>query len=315
MSRPASPYDRALVESALDVRGKDTGGGRRRAPCPLCERVRGKADAKLSVYQHADGGWVCFRCGVTGWLPWATPSLRRPRAESTITLDAEGAPWRRPPTGFVPIYDLPALDDPAFDLHRAYVEHRGVDAAVARALFLGGCPSGFLADHIVVPVLDDSTSPPTWNGWVARVLYPSGDPGDPIYREPAGAPKGTYLYRQSVLRQPSDVPALIVEGVFDTMPLHPNAAATLSKMSPALFRLIVAECRASGRPVVFVPDGDAWRDGDAYAQAARAAGVQSGCVRLPPRVDPDEIPPEVTEAAAVESLTARFPVLVGDHDL
>lgn len=312
MTRRASDYERALVEAALDVRGKDTGGGRRRAPCPMCERVRARADAKLSVYQHADGGWVCFRCGVTGWLSWATPRARAPAEVARPTIVGEA--WKRPPAGFVPVFEGEAEDDPAFDLCRDYVAHRGVPREVARALHLGATPSGFLRDHVVVPVLEDSPTGREWHGWVARTLRPA-EPGAPTYREPVGTPKGTFLYQQSALRAGSSVPAIVVEGVFDVMPLYPNGAATLTKMSPALFRVILAECRASGRPVVFLPDGDCWRDGDAYALAARAAGLRAGSVRLPPRTDPNEVPAELMEGAALDALASPHPVRIGTDDL
>lgn len=311
MTRRTSAHERALVEAALDVSGRDTGGGRRRAPCPLCEAMRARRDTKLSIYMHADGGWTCFRCGAGGWMPWADRS--KPREKVTLA-HGDGLTWRSPPPGFVPLIGEDwEPDDPAFDAHRAYLRHRGVDPSTAKALFFGAVPTGYLRDHVIAPVLDETTDPPTWNGWVARRLHPSDDPFEPVYREPPGAPKGSYLYRQSALRQPSGVPVLIVEGVFDSTPFYPNAAATLTKTTPRLFRLIVDEARASGRPVVFVPDGDAWRLGDAYAMAARAEGIAAGSLRLPPRVDPDEINPDVIVGAAYESLDAAYPVPVGDH--
>ena len=90
----------------------------------------------------------------------------------------------------------------------------------------------------------------------------------------------------------------VVEGVFDAIPMWPDGIAALGKVTGEQFTLLCA----SRRPVVFIPDGDAWRAGDGLMLALRAAGVDAGCIRLPPRVDPDEIPVGTLRAAGEVAL-------------
>lgn len=305
-----STSDYALVTGVLTQRARHTGSGRSRVGCPLCERIRGKADTKQSLYLHADGGWVCFRCGAAGWLPGTGRSAIVARPETRTTF-LDGEEWRRPPEGFLPLYEGAGLESLALDLHRAYVAARGIPDTIGRLAHLGGCVSGRCSWSVVAPVLDNRTTPATWSGWVARTIYPPEDPWSPIYREPRGCPKGTFLYRQSILDEESSSPVYVVEGVFDALPLWPDGVAALGKVTGPQFSIL----RASKRPVVFVPDGDAWRAGDGLALALRAAGVPAGCVRLPPRIDPDEVLPGALRDAAIESLASWVPVEVSTADL
>lgn len=307
-----SSGDYALVTSVLTQRARNTGSGRARAGCPLCERIRGKADTKQSLYLHADGGWVCFRCGAAGWLPGTGSSSRALQVRpETRTAVLDGEEWRQPPAGFAPLYEGDGLASLALDIHREYIAARGISDTIGRLAHLGGCVSGRCAWSVVAPVLDDSVTPPVWSGWVARTIYPPENPWEPVYREPLGCPKGTFLYRQSSLFVETDSPVYIVEGVFDALPLWPDGVAALGKVTGAQFSIL----RGARRPVVFVPDGDAWRAGDGFAFALRAAGVPAGCVRLPPRVDPDEVLPGALRDAALESLLRWSPVEVTTADL
>ena len=43
------------------------------------------------------------------------------------------------------------------------------------------------------------------------------------------------------------------------------------------------------RPIAIVPDGDAWQDGWILAARLRFLGLRAGYVRLPPKMDPDEV--------------------------
>jgi len=313
MDRPKlSSADRALMVSALSVRGRDVGNGRKRAPCPLCERLRGKADHKLALYLHADGGWTCFRCGATGWLDGSRTSYGTHVRSALRTQVLGDAEWTRPPEGFTPLFDGAGVGSSAFSMHRAYLDVRGVSPEIARLAGLGACPTGRLAWHLIAPVFrEDPEALPdravaTWNGWVARDLFPEAHPGSPLYREPRGVPKGTFLYRQHALAIESSTPVYVVEGVFDALALWPDGVATLGKTTGRLFELL---CGAR-RPVVFVPDGDVWAQGDSYAMALRAYGVPAGSVRLPPRCDPDEVAEDVLRDAGMASLTAHYPVPV-----
>ena len=315
-----SRADRALVEAALSTSARDTGQGKTRVGCPLCERIRGKTDTKQSLYLHADGGWVCFRCAAAGWLPgtgsnaggaWAGHVGIDARTEVLDPTQADA--WKHAPEGFTELYDDAGLESRSLQFHRDYLAHRGIDPHVAKLARIGGVVSGRLAGHVVVPVFAPIVRGVTadreldqWWGWVARTLYPSPNPYAPVYREPAGAPKGTYFYRGEILAIETSSPAFVVEGVFDALPLWPDAVACLGKVVGAQFSLLCA----SRRPVVFIPDGDAWRAGDGLMLALRAAVVRAGCLRLPPKTDPDEIPVHVLRAASEASLSAWESVYV-----
>ena len=277
MARRLSTPDWRLCTAVL--RGVARSGGRHRVPCPLCERTRGKSDTKESLYLHADGGFVCFRCGAAGFMPGATPrQYTAPQASTTAAV------WQRPPDGFTLLYDGEGMLDPRFGPHRTYLETespkgRGLDPNVARFSYVGGILRPRPA--VVVPVLDPTGK--YWQGWVARDLHPTA--GWSPYRYPQGMPWHTYLYGQDILGEASSFPAFVVEGVFDRMALYPHGVATLGKPTGNHIAILAR----SKRPVVFCPDGDAWGPAEWHAYTLRLVGVRSGAIRLPPRVDPDEV--------------------------
>lgn len=218
---------------------------------------------------------------------------------------------------------------------RRYVETRraraddteGLDRAVVMAAGLGACVSGPLAGYIVAPVWapvpppgDGQTAPHgatpggAWWGWVARLVVPHPDPAraaqQPTYRFAPGMPWHVYLDGEDILDTRTDVPAFVVEGFFDRLHLYPDGVATLSKpTTPQLERLA-----RSRRPVVFIPDGDAWEAAVYHAAMLRARGVPSGVVRLPPQVDPDEVPEGVLRDAGWLAVRSAEPVYLAACD-
>jgi hypothetical protein len=54
--------------------------------------------------------------------------------------------------------------------------------------------------------------------------------------------------------------------------------------------------------VVFVLDGDAWVKGQASAMTLRLNGKKAASVRLPPTLDPDDLPAQVVHDLAMKSL-------------
>jgi DNA primase len=110
------------------------------------------------------------------------------------------------------------------------------------------------------------------------------------------------LWNHAALEQDDGAPVLVVEGVLDAVPYWPDAVATLGKLTHAQS----ASLRATSRSVVFVPDGDAWMDGRAAAMELRLRGKTAGWVKLPPRIDPDQVDREWLRAAARESLEAAL---------
>lgn len=224
------------------------------------------------------------------------------------------------PDGAIAPEALAAVRADALVPFRRYVETRraraddtvGLDTGVARASGLGACVSGPLAGYVVAPVLSPCGT--AWWGWVARLVVPHPDPDraaqQPTYRFAPGMPWHTYLDGEGILDVRTDVPAFVVEGFFDRLHLYPDGVATLSKPTAAQLERLAR----SRRPVVFVPDGDAWEAAVYHAAMLRVRGVAAGVVRLPPRVDPDEVPEGVLRDAAYLALRSAGPVALAPDD-
>jgi DNA primase len=118
------------------------------------------------------------------------------------------------------------------------------------------------------------------------------------YLYPKGTQRGRLLYNHDALSVETDIPLMIVEGVFDTFPFWPHAAAVLGKPS----HLQVAALIQAKRPIAVVLDGDAHDESLALSLRLQFEGVRAGCVKLPPRKDPDEMNKEDLLRAARECI-------------
>jgi DNA primase len=112
--------------------------------------------------------------------------------------------------------------------------------------------------------------------------------------------RGTSLFNHTALLQETDVPLIVVEGVFDAIPHLPHAAALLGKPTDDQIALLAT----TQRPVAFALDGDAWEEGWAWAEHLRFKGVHAGSVKLPPGKDPNDISPTWLARKAKESIKA-----------
>jgi len=273
----------AVAEAARSAR-PNSAGTYGSANCPACIDRAGKVDRKMSLRVNLYTGWYsCYRCGVRGCIevpeekrmlaPIAGPRL--PRATEPATLVA-------PPEGFLPLWKEPGITSVGAEPAREYLRSRGlVDTEVWRSVGIGCCLSGKTAGRVVVPVLTETGG---WLGWVARAWRPgSWRP----YLNARGMVIGTTgnLFNEAALREATEAPVLIVEGVFDALALWPMAAAVLGKPTTAQ----VQTMRTAARPVVIVLDGDAWEEAEMLAMRLRFEGVRAGWVRLPPCKDPDEV--------------------------
>ena len=167
---------------------------------------------------------------------------------------------------------------------------------------IGATLSGSFFGRVVVPIFGSDGE--TWLGWVGRAWVKKAQVP---YLYPKGMPRGLVMYRQHVLLEETDEPALCVEGVMDALcaATWPAGTAFLGHESPAQVQALIA----AKRPVVQVPDGDAWEAGWALTMRLRLEGQRAGCVRLPPRTDPDEVG-DVLRDAARRSLEQVDPVRV-----
>lgn len=261
--------DRQEVERALaGARPSSTGWWR--VNCPLCIGRTGKPDRKQALAINPKvGAYTCWKCQASGRIN-----------VSGLNLDdyAEAAP---PPLIEAPEGFMPLAGDTSLTLApaRAYAAKRCPEELWSE-VGIGACASGYFAGRVVVPIMAEDDI--TWLGWVGRTWYPS----DRAYTYPRGMNRGEILYRGGVLQDITDEPALIVEGVFDAIHLWPHGVAVLGKASEFQMEAMAA----ARRPVVVVMDGDAWREGMAMAMRLKLHGCHAGHVRLPPTLDPDEVP-------------------------
>lgn len=262
-----------------------------RANCPFCPLLLGKVDRKRawSIY-IVTGGWHCFRCGTSGKLDLNGPEIEEARRRAP---DAEETVAMVPPPGFVSLSSPEGQSALSLHAARMYLMGRGFGPDRWAAAGIGACATGRYADRVVVPVLADDGE--TWLGWVGRVWVKRAEIP---YLYPPGMKRGEILYNHKALREENDDPVYVVEGVFDALSLWPRAVALLGKPSGEQVEALVHACR----PVVVVLDGDAHEEGWALAMKLRFRGQRAGSVRLPPRVDPDEVPRAWLDEEARRSL-------------
>lgn len=300
----------SLRRSDVEILGAVAGShpspdGWQRGNCPRCEVKVGKADRKRCLGLHVPTGkWVCHRCGSRGYVRQTPEALADAAARAAPEARRTAAAMERPP-GFWFLFDGgPGSTAGSTAAARRYLTApparggRGLDPAVLRDARVGACVTGPFVGRVVVPVLGtelDEDGEEVWFGWSSRAWVKDSEVG---YKYPAGMALSELIYNPAALHVVTDVPLMVVEGVFDAHALWPNACATLGgTRDPHLVAL--GEAR---RPVVMVPDGDAWEKGWIAAMRLRLEGARAGALKLPARVDPDEIPRDVLERAALASL-------------
>jgi DNA primase len=249
----------------------------------VCEERTGKADRKGSwSVSLTTGYWSCWKCGASGRLrdfDAPLPAVAEPSPMVPMAL----------PAGFLPLGHGDGRFAEVTRPAREYLARRGVGLTTIREGNIGAVPDW---GRVVLPI---SAPDGTLRGWVARAYIPT----DRTYLYPKGFRRADTLYNEACLDVATDVPVLVVEGVFDALACWPDGVAVLGKPSGwQVSRLVAAR-----RPVVVAFDGDAWREGWALAMHLRLQGQTAGCVRLPPGVDPDELSIDLLREKARRSLT------------
>lgn len=305
------------VETAM-LRGRAS-HGKMRLPCPFCED-EGHRDKKTSLVVFLDTGrWMCFRCANKGRLsappdPDYIMGMRATREVINFVKDIKAFD---PPPGFLLLAEEPARTAEMFEPARDYLlSKRKIPWNIIEAAGIGVVCSTHTTrwdNRIIVPIkdwMDDA-----WLGWVGR-LWVNSDKLKYLY--PPDMTRAEILYNERVLH-PNDKERLlmdegvmpkyrlVVEGVFDVLPFHDLAVAALGKISASQMEKL----RQCPWPIVFVPDGDEWEGGWANAMGLRPL-KDAGSIRLPPRVDPDEVPREVILKAAALSLCISKSVQLKD---
>jgi hypothetical protein len=244
------------------------------ALCPFCVSSKtGGATHSLSV-NRTTGAYWCHRCEVRGYLrgdEYEAPTTPTPTAAPTTVVH---------PDGFLPLWDGDVAQAESLADARTYLTKRGCGPALWGRHRVGVVLDGYYARRVVVSIADGDGR---LRGWVARAYDPW--PHARPYLYAPGMPRAELLFNRAALDVATDVPVLVVEGVFDAMPFGDDAVAVLGKPSEAQ----VLQLLRAHRPVCVVLDGDAWCEGQALAMRLRFDGARAGAVRLPPRTDPDEV--------------------------
>lgn len=267
-----SEMERESVAAAFAGRA---GAGWLRADCPLCLGRTGKEDRRQSMgLNAATGGFVCHKCGVTGWLKgWESAQpvedAPSPRSESVELCE-----------GFVSLGAEPGASADSTRQAREYLAGRGVSREAVVGVGVGAALWGWRAGRVVVPHrLSGGPAENPWSGWVGRD-YTGRAPMKYLYSRGLRRDR---LWNEAALFVETGEPIALVEGVFDALPHWPRAAAFLGKPTAAHVEML---SRHRGRPLAIALDGDSWEEGWALAEKLRFLGAPAWFVRLPPGEDP-----------------------------
>ncbi len=263
---------RRNVQQALN-HARPSGTGWWRANCPECLARTGKVDHKQAMSINVRSGvFWCWKCQLSGSI--------KPGAQYTPVDDAgPNENDMSAPDGFTALASSDGMRSISLEPAREYAEKR-CPQPLWRETGIGACATGNYAGRVIIPVLAEDNE--TWLGWVGRTWYPS----DKAYTYPKGMARGAVLYNGKALHEPTDEPVLVVEGVFDAIHLWPNGVALLGKASEEQMEALAA----TKRPVAICLDGDAWLESYAMTHRLRLHGkLDAGYVRLPPKLDPDEV--------------------------
>jgi hypothetical protein len=296
-------YDDAILRAIRNAPKHQR--GRIRAACPICEEERGKLDRRqaLSIDQQT-GLWYCWRCATGGKLhdmEGVVLAPATPQGELERQIAEARANAARPPQGYVALGEEPYRSALSYADARAYANKRFITDDMMVELQIGVTLEGYYANRIIAPILDDDLL--FWSGWIGRDFTGFAEKK---YLYPRGMPRGERLYNHGALDVVTDEPVLIVEGFLDVMPYYPDASAVLGKPS----RMQRAAMLAAKRPIVFVLDGDAWQESHALHLRLQFDGQRSGSVRLPPKLDPDDL----ARSHGVEYLRDAARAAVGKFD-
>lgn len=282
----------AIIEGMLAGARSNFGSAWVKVNCEFCPYLVGKTDTTRSfAFNRSSSGYTCFRCGVKGYLEGAPEHLQG----ATAPTDAQMAALRKPPPGYVPLWTGMWAKSPMVEPAVAHLEKRGIPRQLWEEAQIGyglsepweQTPEGkwtrnLAYGRIIVPVLGDGG----WLGWSGRAVWPDCPKKDK-YRTARNMERYHVLYNHAALLVETNDPVYVVEGVFDALFLWPDGVAVFGGVTEQhLWALAAAK-----RPVVFIPDGDAWEAGLAQMLRLRLEGQRAGCIRLPPKKDPDELDP------------------------
>lgn len=293
-------FDGEFVEDDTEIR----------IACPLC------ADDNKRLYIEAETGcWLCFRCDERGSLfdlfnhaiglgaHESFEKLREVRFRlgpryhfAGLEEEKKEPPQVELPDQFVRFTAIyPSTEHP----YVAYLDARGVNAAMRSQYRMGYCATGDYAGRVIIPVHGVPNN--TLYTFVARSIDPE-EPKKVLY-PPHSRPSGTLFNLDKVVGGlPS--PLVLTEGVFDALRLLGRAVAILgSTLSPTQLGLL-SELGRERQPFVVCMDGD-----PAGRRASRTIMEQLWSnmlpareALLPPDMDPSSAPAGVLLTAIREAV-------------
>lgn len=285
-----APEERAELVLRAVAGSKASPSGWARGQCPFCPSTVGKVDRRGSFSVREDvGAYFCFRCGSSG-------RVDLPGGPREFVGAAKPVPVAmKPPPGWASLSSSVGLGSEALRPARDYLDERGISRDRWAEAEIGACATGRFGGRVVVPVLTQDGA--AWLGFVGRTWVKRAEVP---YLYPSGMARGQVLYNHSALHEETDEPVMVVEGVFDTLALWPHSVAVLGKPSDDQVEALVL----AKRPVAVVLDGDAHEEGQALAWRLQFAGARAGSVRLPPKMDPDDVDLGCLRDAARRSIGA-----------
>ena len=147
--------------------------------------------------------------------------------------------------------------------HPYLTEQRGLTPETIVDFGIGFCSKGMMADRIAIPIHNAKGEVVAYAG---RFV---GEPpeGTPKYKLPAGFRKSQELFNiDRAVKEPADLPLVIVEGFFDAMKLHQHGCRKVvalmgSTLSAAQEELIRQHTNSHSHVIVMLDENDAGKAG------------------------------------------------------
>lgn len=144
-----------------------------------------------------------------------------------------------------------------------YLAERGLTQETVIDFGIGFCAKGMMAGRIAIPIHNPKGEVVAYAG-----RWPGEPPeGTPKYKLPQGFRKSLELFNiERAIKEPVDMPLIIVEGFFDCMKLHQHRSRKVvalmgSSMSAAQEELIRSHTNHDSQIVVMLDEDEAGRAG------------------------------------------------------
>jgi DNA primase len=147
--------------------------------------------------------------------------------------------------------------------HPYLIEKRGLKPETIVDFGIGFCSKGMMADRIAIPIHNVKGEVVAYSG-----RFP-GEPSEdtPKYKLPQGFRKSQELFNiDRAVKEPADMPLIIVEGFFDAMKLHQHSCRKVvalmgSTLSTAQEELIRQHTNSQSHVIVMLDENDAGKAG------------------------------------------------------